>query len=360
MSVPRTILRNSSQAARSFTTRATRLTSLSSRLSVPSRQIATSSKLLDENVETSSRGQDVPHTSFTTQPSGHARSIVLMRLNKRALPFEIESFLKSKGLEIKKWQCRLDRFTFQNDTRCFIELATEEQAQKAIEALNGIEFMHKSIVVAPMKDSFVWAKKPESSHDSYFFDVNEVSPSEALKPLLEERRLMFSVQPPGWGPKIGGSGHNDIARHHMERHLGQFGITCFSKLAPFYGDLKQRPRMLCFIDFETKSGADQAVRAFDDKEMEGCKVRLQPCKLAPWRAHQVGKVDKALLSQLQEKGLASTEPYEDKFVNSDRTKGAKYHKMTQTQRMEAIAAEKENGGKNAKEEGTKKEAKVAV
>ncbi|EAT87282.2 hypothetical protein SNOG_04891 [Parastagonospora nodorum SN15] len=281
-----------------------------------------------------------------------------MRLNKRASPFEIESFLKSKGLEIKKWQCRLDRFTFQNDTRCFIELATEEQAQKAIEALNGIEFMHKSIVVAPMKDGFVWAKKPESSHDSYFFDVNEVSPSEALKPLLEERRLMFSVQPPGWGPKIGGSGHNDIARHHMERHLGQFGITCFSKLAPFYGDLKQRPRMLCFIDFETKSGADQAVRAFDDKEMEGCKVRLQPCKLAPWRAHQVGKVDKALLSQLQEKGLASTEPYEDKFVNSDRTKGAKYHKMTQTQRMEAIAAEKENGGKNAKEEGTKKEAKV--
>lgn len=92
-------------------------------------------------------------------------------------------------------------------------------------------------------------------------------------------------------------------------------------MAPFYGDLKKKPQFLCFIDFETKGGADQAAEAFDNKEIEGRKVRLQPCKLAPRRAHQIGKVDKALLIQLQEKGLASTEPYEDKFVKSVRAKG---------------------------------------
>lgn len=262
-------------------------------------------------------------------------------------------------LDSKKWQLCLDRFTFHNDTRCFVELATEEQAQKAIEVLNGTELLHRSIIVAPMKDDFVWGKSPENRRNNSFFDVVEVSPSEALKPLLEERRLMFSVQPPGWGSRTVGSGHNDIAKSHIEKHLSPFGISSFGRMAPFYGDLKEKPRMLCFIDFETKSGADQAVEAFDDKEMEGRKVRLQQCKLAPWRAHQIGKVDKALLSQLQEKGLASTEPYEDKFVKSDRTKGARYHKMTKTQRIEAIAAEKENGGE-VKKEKTKKEAKVAA
>lgn len=99
MSVPRTLL-HSSQAARSFTTLATRLTCLSSRSSVPSRKIATSSKFLQENLDTSSRGHGDPRTSFTSPSSIHARSIALFGMNKRTSPSEIESFLKSKGLEM--------------------------------------------------------------------------------------------------------------------------------------------------------------------------------------------------------------------------------------------------------------------
>jgi len=95
-------------------------------------------------------------------------------------------------LDSKKWQLCLGCFTFHNDTRCFVELATEEQAQKAIEVLNGTELLHRSIIVAPMKDDFVWGRRLENRPNTSF-DVAEVSPSEAMKPLLEERRLMFSV-----------------------------------------------------------------------------------------------------------------------------------------------------------------------
>jgi hypothetical protein len=233
-------------------------------------------------------------------------------------------------------QLRLDRFTFHNDKRCFIELASEEQAKKAIEILHDTEFMHNNIVVLPLKEDFVWGsgKDKVNGHLSRFFHENETSPSEALKPLLEGRRMLFSVQPPGWVETHSSIGHNKYATKVIEDHLGKYGIEAIGGLQPFYGDMKPHPRMLCFLDFTTKSGADQAVQAVHDTDIEGRKVWLRPSVLAPWRAHQIGKVDQALLAQLQEKGLASTEPYEDNFVKSDQKKGEKNYKTTRIQRVE--------------------------
>jgi hypothetical protein len=239
-------------------------------------------------------------------------------------------------------QLRLDRFTFQNDQRCFVEFASEEQAQKAVQTLNEAEFMHRNLIVAPLKEDFVWGSTSEKAtgRNPRFFHIQDMSPSEALKPLLEGRRKMFSVQTPGWGEPNSSVSHNKIANQHIQEHLGKFGIEAVSGLAPFHGDKKSHPRMLCYIDFTTKSGADQAVQTVHETDIDGRKIWLTQPIMAPWRAHQVGKVDQALLGELQEKGLASTEPYEDNFVNSDRTKGANYHKMTRTGRQEAITAGK--------------------
>jgi RNA recognition motif-containing protein len=212
---------------------------------------------------------------------------------------------------------RLDRFTFQNEQRCFIEFASEEQAQKAVETLHNTEFMYRNILVSPLKENFVW-KSTMQRRDGRIprlFNIKEISASEAAKPLLEGRRKMFSIQPPGWGYAKSSVGHTMISNEYLEEHLGKFGIECFGPMRPYRGSRKSDPSVLCFIDFTTKSGADQAVQAINNTEILGRKVWLTGIFLEPWRAHQIGKLDQALLGELQAKGVASTEPYEDNFVN---------------------------------------------
>jgi RNA recognition motif-containing protein len=240
-------------------------------------------------------------------------------------------------------QLRLDRFTFQNDHRCFIEFASEEQAQKAIETLNGVEFMDNKLVVKPMREDFVWKRPvPEDGggYDGRHFYDQGANASEALKPLLEGRRMLFSVQPPGWEEQDSSVRHNKFAKQVIDERFGKYGIEAISSLAPFFGDMKPHPRMLCFLDFTTKEGAQQAAEAIHETEIHGRKVWLKPSILAPWRAHQIGKVVPALLAELQEKGIASKSPYEDNFVKSDRKKGRKNFNTTRTQRVEKKKAEK--------------------
>ncbi|KAF2833446.1 hypothetical protein CC86DRAFT_461812 [Ophiobolus disseminans] len=312
----------------------TRLVPFSTRIIVPQRQLTTSAKLRQETIETPSRGPEVPLTSFTKEPQGsHARSIVILKVPKRAVRADIEKLLQSKGLDITHMQLRLDRFTFHNSSMCCIELASEEQAQRATGELDNIELLRRKIRVKPLREDFVWGSTAEQAHSRYF-DEHEISPSEALRPLLEGRRMLFSVQPPGWGEPNSSVDHNKIAKQVLVDHLEKFGIETTGALQPFYGDLKQTPRMLCFLDFKTKGGADQAVQAIHETDIQGRKVWLQQAVLAPWRAWQIGRVDQAVLAELQEKGLASKEPYEDKFMNSDRKEGGKNFKATRIQRIQ--------------------------
>lgn len=240
-------------------------------------------------------------------------------------------------------QFRLDRFTLQNDGRCFIEFAHEDQAQKAVRELNGTEFMHNEVVAAPLKEDFVWgatgANDKGKDYSPRFFYENETSVSEALKPLLEGRRMMFSVQTPAWGKPNSSAGHNSLATQVVEETFGKYGIETISALHPFWGDKQRLPRMLCFLDFKTKGGADQAVQEVHDTEIQGRKVWLRLSVLAPWRAHQVGKLDQTLLSRLQEQELASKEPYEDNFLDSDRRRGKENYKKNKDARTQKRRAE---------------------
>jgi RNA recognition motif-containing protein len=221
-------------------------------------------------------------------------------------------------------QMRLDRFTLKNSRRCFIELGSEQQAKMAVNELNNAQLLDEEIIVKPLKDDFVWGFVSEKSNDlgeSRYFDQNTKTVSEAVKPLLESRRMMLSVQTPGWGEKHSTVGHNKIAWDIIERYLGEYGIEAVGDLQPFFGDMQLVPRMLCFVDFKTKAGADQAVQAIHDTEIEGRKVWLKESVLAPWRAHHIGKVDPSVLATLQEKGLAPMETFEN--LKKHKKKGGK-------------------------------------
>lgn len=214
---------------------------------------------------------------------------------------------------------------------CFIELSSEEEARKAVKALHNTEFKNGHWKAVPVKGDFVWAKSKSGEMASRNFIDEDSNASEALRPLIEGRRKLFRVQPPGWGQANSSSGHNELARRFIRDHLSKFGIETISSMEPFFGDKLSHPRILCSIDFTTRDGADQATK-YLEPEIEGRKVELLPAKLAPWRAHHVGKVNAALLAELQEKGLAPKETWEDKFENSDRKKGANNYHTTRIQR----------------------------
>ncbi|CAO2658501.1 Nn.00g062240.m01.CDS01 [Neocucurbitaria sp. VM-36] len=180
-------------------------------------------------------------------------------------------------------------------------------------------FLNHTITARPLSKAFVWNRQVDPttlpySGSRYFYEEGS-GPSDALRPLFEGRRMMLSVQTPGWGAQdVNLSTRNKTAMAIIDQYLSKYDIESVGGLHPFYGDKKGNPRLLCFIDFKTKAGADQAVAEVHDTEIEGRRTWIQPSAPAPWRAHQIGKVDKALLAELQEKGLASRETYNDKFI----------------------------------------------
>jgi RNA recognition motif-containing protein len=216
-------------------------------------------------------------------------------------------------------QLRLDRFTFKNDTKCFIQLANDHQAQEAIQRLNNAKLHGKPISVKPLGAGFQWSRPDRAGKDREtsrsFFQFNEEGNevAEALKPLLEGRRCILRVQPPGWGSKQGTMSKNKAARQVVNKYMGQFGIEVVGGMSAFFGDKRDEPRLLCIIDFATKEGAEAAIKAINNTVIEDRRTLLEVSKMAPWRAHQVGLVDQKLLKQLQEADLASQKTYPDKY-----------------------------------------------
>lgn len=213
---------------------------------------------------------------------------------------------------------KFDRFTFQNDTLCFVELGSEQQASEAIQKLTGVELLNKELAAKPLKQDFVWSNvsgyQPLVGRSRYFEDEG-TGARDAVKPILEGRRYLLSVETPGWGAGNKSlRGGNETAMKVIEKYIGPYGIECVGALSPFYGDKKENPRLLTFLDFKTKEGATDAAKALHETEIEGRLTWLKVSELSPWRAYQIGKLDKTLLAELQEQGVAPQEVYQDKFT----------------------------------------------
>ncbi|KAF1940970.1 hypothetical protein EJ02DRAFT_503840 [Clathrospora elynae] len=290
------------------------------------RQFTSSAPIWENLIQTPSRGPEIALTDARVPPTGsHARSIALLRLAKRLAKPEIEAMLRTHGCNIKRIQMRVDRFTFQNSTMCFVELGSEEEVAEAIRRLHDVEVQGQKIVVKPLKADFRWGSIAEHKKTpygtSYFYDEG-ANARNAIRPLVEGRRMMLSVKTPGWTvDPVNVQSKNAI--RIIDQYFGKYEIESLGAIHPFYGDKQENPRLLCFLDFKTKEGADNAVRDLHDTDIEGRRTWLQPCHPAPWRTHQIGKVDPELLAELQEKGVLPKDTYEDKFVNPLPKEGTK-------------------------------------
>jgi hypothetical protein len=202
---------------------------------------------------------------------------------------------------------RMDRFTFYNNTRAIVELQNEEQAEKAIELSESNETLGKQVFVTQLRPSHEWGIPNNQFEDELDCKVlnNDVGIDAALQPVLEGRRLLFSVRPPGWADlKAPIKIRNNFNRDVMVRTLEPFGLEAVSRISPNWGDKKQSPRYMCLVDMKTKQAADEAVRKLHDTTVQGLNIWLVQSMMPPWKAYQIGKVDKGKLTMLQEKGLA--------------------------------------------------------
>ena len=214
-------------------------------------------------------------------------------------------------------QLSFDRFTFRNDGRCFVELADDQQAQEAIQRLSKAKLFKQPVRVQAAWPSFRWVQDvhvtEEGGVSRYFYQSNEGKneAAEAVKPIIEGRRCLLQVQPPGWASD---KTANETARQVIKEHMGKFGIATISSMSAFYGETKKDPRLMCWIDFVTKEGADAAIKEINNTEIQGRLTKLLVSKMAAWRAYQLGKVDPEALKQLQEADLAPKEINENKFA----------------------------------------------
>ena len=101
----------------------------------------------------------------------------------------------------------------------------------------------------------------------------------------------------------------------IQETFEEYGIDNVGDIHPFYGDLKTEPRLLCYMDFKTKEGADEAVRKHHDTEIGGRRTWLTPSTPNAYRTHHFAKVAPKIVAELQEQGILPKETREDLFVN---------------------------------------------
>jgi hypothetical protein len=214
----------------------------------------------------------------------------------------------------------MDRFRYEGDTYASVELTDEKQAQKAIKELSGNESIGNAIYLRALNPDFDWDNFHNAGRKySHFVREDESGTRQAIQPLVEGRRVRISAKSPSWGSKGDSPAQRrDTGRKVLERAFDQFGIESISKITPQFLEKSFYPKFFCHIDFTTKQGADEAISAMNDTDVEGVLVWTKPTEVDAVKAYHIGRVNKGLLAELQEKGLApmDSEIHEDWVTKS--------------------------------------------
>lgn len=207
----------------------------------------------------------------------------------------------------------MDRFSMTNCSICFVELASKEQVQEATIKLHNKQVGDKVLSVQTINPTFTWDHQTQKY--SRFFREDGDETRQAIRPLLEGRRGAIFAQGSGWNSpddKAGVRKHK--AMKIVERVFEKYGVEAIGPVTAV--PLRQsdkRPILLCFLDFETQQGIQEAMRDVRNTVVEGVKMTVELCQLSPFRAGQLGHVSADGLKELQEKGLAPKETPPEQF-----------------------------------------------
>ena len=196
-------------------------------------------------------------------------------------------------------QYSIDRFTFQNEPMCFVQLADSTQTTKAIDVINKSQPFER-VTARLLYPDFAWGQGRAQENDR-FVSYDDAGIDQAVRPMIEGRRVVIRVKTPGWSNKnVGIREAKVILRNTFE----QFGIESIGAIAPNFGDKKLAPRFLALMDFTTKKGAEAAIEAVHGNEVEGRLVWVEPSILTALKAQQLRKLAPAQLKEMQAKGIA--------------------------------------------------------
>lgn len=267
----------------------------------PSRAFGSSNKLFQDS--------GVSSENQLTEEA-RKRSVSVLSLPKVLSKSEVEGMFENTGFKIVKSQLRLNRFSFGNDAFFHAELANEEQASEAIETMHKTKFLGKfRMRVRPLLPNFEW-KNLSNNFNRWVYEEGSSAVANAVVPIKEGRRFELHVEPPAWKSQSNLEPVDQKTARvlHCEKVIAEafdrFGIESMSSPAIFPENVPPEPKHFCQIDFKTKEGAEEAVRAMDNTKLEGLLILVRKMKLREGRSRQIGRLNMGVLKELQELGLA--------------------------------------------------------
>ncbi|KAJ4361016.1 uncharacterized protein N0V89_001585 [Didymosphaeria variabile] len=176
------------------------------------------------------------------------------------------------GLEVVNIDIAVDRFTNRSPGYCFVDLATPEEATKALEVLPGTTVLNRPIHVKPCvqknSDQKTATQLQLTRWGTSTFSPVEQDPESLLLPIHRRRRLIVSGM-----PKPANQHTSDAELRELFRG---FAVEAVSKVKwpreNVHGTSKDI--QYAFVDLESAEEAERAMQQLNGAECWGGKVRI--------------------------------------------------------------------------------------
>lgn len=199
---------------------------------------------------------------------------------------DVEMLFAKGDYQVEHINMSIDPYSGRNPSYCFVELATWEQADRAMLELNGKEMLGRPLRLGP-GIARSRNKRPQVETDQRARNIQD-SP----RPVFD--RWTRTDAPDHWkgcseqGRRLFVGGLPRMPDHHtvnadVRKLFKGFNVEAVSKVviprAPAFGDPSAWNHRYLFVDFATAEEADRAAKATNGRQAWGVKILVQPSKI---------------------------------------------------------------------------------
>lgn len=229
------------------------------------------------------RGEDDP---ATLQAIAEGRRLYVGNMPYIAKTKDVEALFAEDDYQIEHINMSIDPYTGRNPSYCFVELATKEQANRALLELNGKDILGRPVKVGPGVARSINKRRPGQS------DQRVRNTQENARPVFD--RWTRTDAPDHWkgyseqGRRLFVGGLPPMPPHHtVDNEIRElfkgYSVEAVSKViipqAPAFGDPKAWNHRYLFVDFSTSEEANHAAKATNGRQAWGVKIRVQPSRI---------------------------------------------------------------------------------
>ncbi|CAF9942587.1 MAG: hypothetical protein ALECFALPRED_009829 [Alectoria fallacina] len=229
------------------------------------------------------RGEDDPKT---LQAIAEGRRLYVGNMSYIAKTEDVEMLFAEGDYPVEHINMSIDPYSGRNPSYCFVELATKEQADRAMLELNGRELLGRPLKLGrgvarsrnrrPREESDRLTRNTRGSSRPVFDRWIKTDAPTHWKGYSEQGRRLFV----GGLPRM--PDHHTVNADVRELFKG-YSVEAVSKVViprtPALGDRSAWNHRYLFVDFSTTEEADRAAKATNGRQAWGVKIRVQPAKL---------------------------------------------------------------------------------